>query len=138
MYFYLKDVQHADDVVKQISWLPLVALIIFIATYCVGWGPLPWTVMGEMFDSNVKAKASGITVSVCWFLAFLITKFSSNLENAFGQYVLFWTFGGFCILSILFTVLLLPETKGKTLQQIQDELNGVTSRTLDGENGTKK
>ncbi|KMQ96530.1 facilitated trehalose transporter tret1-like protein [Lasius niger] len=138
LYFYLKEVQHADEVVAQISWLPVVSLVIFIATYCVGWGPLPWAVMGEMFASNVKAKASGITVSVCWFLAFLITKFSKNMENAFGNYALFWMFGVFCIVSILFTVLLLPETKGKSLQQIQDELNGVTSTTLDMENSTKK
>ncbi|XP_050460599.1 facilitated trehalose transporter Tret1-2 homolog [Cataglyphis hispanica] len=138
LYFYLKDVQHADDVVAQISWLPVVSLVIYISTYSVGWGPLPWAVMGEMFASNVKAKASGITVSICWFLAFLITKFSSNMERAFGNYALFWMFGAFCIASILFTVFLLPETKGKSLQQIQDELNGVSSTTLDMENGTKK
>ncbi|XP_011869616.1 PREDICTED: solute carrier family 2, facilitated glucose transporter member 8-like [Vollenhovia emeryi] len=138
LYFYLKEVQHADDVVNQISWLPVASLIIFIATYSVGWGPLPWAVMGEMFASNVKAKASSITVFVCWLLAFIITKFSSNLEVAFnGMFATFWMFGGFCILSILFTVLLLPETKGKTLQQIQDELSGVTS-TTSVENGTKK
>jgi len=138
LYFYLKEVQHADDVVAQISWLPIVALIIYISTYSVGWGPLPWAVMGEMFASNVKAKASGITVSVCWFLAFLTTKFCKNLETAFGNYVLFWMFGAFCILSIFFTVFLLPETKGKSLQQIQNELNGGTSASLDMENGLKK
>lgn len=138
LYFYLKEVQHADDVVAEISWLPVVSLVIYISTYSVGWGPLPWAVMGEMFASNVKAKASGITVSICWFLAFLITKFSKNMEIAFGNYALFWMFGAFCIANILFTVLLLPETKGKSLQQIQDELNGVSSTTLDMENGTKK
>ncbi|XP_012234489.1 solute carrier family 2, facilitated glucose transporter member 8 [Linepithema humile] len=138
LYFYLKDVQHADDVVAQISWLPVVALVIFIATYSVGWGPLPWAVMGEMFSSNVKAKASGITVSICWFLAFLITKFSSNMDEAIGQYATFWMFAGFCVLSIIFTVLILPETKGKSLQQIQAELNGKPFHTSDIENGTKK
>ncbi|XP_011643846.1 facilitated trehalose transporter Tret1-2 homolog [Pogonomyrmex barbatus] len=138
LYFYLKEVQQANDVVNQISWLPVVALVLFIITYSVGWGPLPWAVMGEMFASNVKAKASSITVSVCWFLAFLLTKFCNNLEEAFGNYATFWVCGVFCLISILFTVLLLPETKGKTLQQIQDELSGATSTTLHAENGTKK
>lgn len=135
-YFYLKEVEHAD-VVEQISWLPVASLIIFIVTYCVGWGPLPWAIMGEMFDPNVKAKASGITVSVCWFLAFLLTKFCNNLTQAFGNYATFWMFGGFCIISVLYSLFLLIETKGKTLQQIQDELNGVTS-TVNVENGVKK
>ncbi|XP_011869606.1 PREDICTED: facilitated trehalose transporter Tret1-2 homolog [Vollenhovia emeryi] len=138
LYFYLKEVQHADDVVKQISWLPLVAVIIFIATYCVGWGSVTWAMMGEMFASNVKAKASSITVFICWSISFILTKFSSNLEEAFnGKFVTFWLFGGFCILSIFFTVLLLPETKGKTFQQIQDELGGVTS-IMNVENGTNR
>jgi len=102
----------------------------------VGWGSLPWAIMGEMFASNVKAKATGITVSVCWFLAFLITKFSNNMEKAFGNYALFWMFGASCIISVVFTMLLLPETKGKSLQEIQDELNGLTSN-LDMQNATK-
>ncbi|XP_020293165.1 facilitated trehalose transporter Tret1-2 homolog [Pseudomyrmex gracilis] len=135
LYFYLKDVQHADDVVEQISWLPVVALIVFISTYSVGWGPLPWAVMGEMFASNVKAKASGITVSLCWFLAFIITKFSDDMTKSFGNFATFWMFGAFCIVSILFTVLILPETKGKSLKQIQNILNGVDS---DEESESKK
>ncbi|XP_071571979.1 facilitated trehalose transporter Tret1-like [Temnothorax nylanderi] len=135
LYFYLKEVQHADDVVKQISWLPVVSLIIFIITFSVGWGAIPWAMTGEMFASNVKANASSITVFVCWFLAFVTTKFSSNLDKAFhGMYATFWMFAGFCFLSIFFTVLFLPETKGKTLQQIQDELNGVTINVEKGTN----
>jgi len=124
--------------VEQISWLPVVALIIFIATYSIGWGPVTWAMMGEMFASNIKAEASSITVFVSKFWAFVFTKFSSNIEEASnGKYTVFWMFGGFSFISILFTVFLLPETKGKTLQQIQDELNGITS-TINVENGRKK
>lgn len=138
LYFYLKEVQHAEDVVAQISWLPVVALVIFISTYSVGWGPLPWAMMGEMFASNVKAKASSVTVSLCWILSFIITKFSTNIIESFGNYVVFWLFDAFCILSILFTVFLLPETKGKSLQEIQNELSGVAPTIPDLENGSKK
>ena len=124
IYFFLQDYMKSD--VSSISILPVIALVVFISTYCVGWGPLPWTVMGEMFSSNVKSKASGITVCMCWLLAFFITKFSSNLQDAFGAYTLYWVFMVFCVISVLFTVMILPETKGKSLQQIQDELNGVS------------
>lgn len=101
--------------------------------YCVGWGPLPWAIMGEMFSSEVKAKASGITVLVCWALAFVITKYFSNIVNSFGNHTAFWIFTVCCIISVLFTVFLLPETKGKTLRQIQDELNGVKSLDYDND-----
>ncbi|XP_014474011.1 PREDICTED: facilitated trehalose transporter Tret1-like [Dinoponera quadriceps] len=138
LYFFLKDVQNATDVVEQISWLPVVALVIFISTYSVGWGPLPWAVMGEMFPSNIKAKASGVTVSVCWFIAFIITKFASNINFSFGSYTTYWLFGACSLASIFFTVFLLPETKGKSLQEIQNELNGVAPANPDSESGSKK
>ncbi|XP_054005502.1 solute carrier family 2, facilitated glucose transporter member 8-like [Hylaeus anthracinus] len=129
IYFYLHDALHSD--MSSISFLPILSLVIFISTYSVGWGPLPWTVMGEMFASNVKSKASGITVCVCWLLAFFITKFSNTLQNAFGNYTLYWVFSVFCLVSVLFTVFVLPETKGKSLKQIQDELNGVRASDLE-------
>lgn len=122
IYLYLDD-QKAD--VESIRFLPILSLVIFIATYCVGWGPLPWTVMGEMFASNVKSKASGITVSICWLVSFFITKFANDLQAKFGNYMLFWLFAVFCVASVIFTILVLPETKGKSLQQIQNELSGV-------------
>lgn len=122
IYMYLQDKLHQD--MSSVSIIPILALVIFISTYCVGWGPLPWTVMGEMFAPTVKSKASGITVCVCWGISFIITKFSSTLQDTFGSYTLYWVFSVFCVLSVLFTVFILPETKGKNLQQIQDELNG--------------
>ncbi|XP_043256954.1 facilitated trehalose transporter Tret1-2 homolog [Colletes gigas] len=123
IYFYMQDYLKTD--VTSISFLPVVALVIFISTYSVGWGPLPWSIMGEMLAPKVKSKASGITVCVCWMLAFFITKFSNNLQEAFGNFTLYWVFAAFCVIAVLFTVLVLPETKGKSLQEIQDELNGI-------------
>ncbi|XP_076658262.1 facilitated trehalose transporter Tret1-2 homolog [Halictus rubicundus] len=120
-YFYMLDALKSD--VSNLAILPVLSLVIFIATYSVGWGPLPWTVMGEMLPANVKSKASSIAVCTCWFLGFLITKFSSDLERACGSYTLYWVFGGFCVISVIFTVMVLPETKGKSLQQIQMELD---------------
>ncbi|KAG8035363.1 hypothetical protein G9C98_006809 [Cotesia typhae] len=126
LFFYLKDAAKND--VSNIGWLPVASLIIFIATYSIGWGPLPWTVMGEMFSTEIKSKASGIVVFACWFLGFLITKYFSNIAAAWGQYTAFWLFGVFCVLSVLFTVFILPETKGKSLQEIQDKLSGTNHK----------
>ncbi|KAI4491219.1 hypothetical protein M0802_010315 [Mischocyttarus mexicanus] len=124
LYFYLQKYED-KEVAESIAMLPVISLVIFIATYCIGWGPLPWAVMGEMFAPDVKSKASGITVSMCWLLAFFITKFASDITSAFGNHTTYWMFGVFCLISVLFTIFILPETKGKSLKEIQDELNGV-------------
>jgi SP family facilitated glucose transporter-like MFS transporter 8 len=47
--FFLLDAQ-GSDVVPSISWLPIVSLILFVIVYCVGFGPLPWAVMGKLFN----------------------------------------------------------------------------------------
>ncbi|KAL7302251.1 hypothetical protein TKK_0004922 [Trichogramma kaykai] len=125
VFFFMKDELHSD--VSQLSWLPIASIILFMCTYCIGWGPLPWGIMGELFSADVKAKASSITVLVCWAEAFVITKYFSNVAQSAGFYTGFWIFTAFCVLSVLFTLFLLPETKGKSLQQIQDELNGIKS-----------
>lgn len=80
--------------------------------------------MGEMFASDVKAKASSITVCVCWALGFIITKFFSDIAAAFGNSTAFWIFAVFSALGVLFAIFILPETKGKSLEEIQAELGG--------------
>ncbi|XP_008545851.2 facilitated trehalose transporter Tret1-like isoform X1 [Microplitis demolitor] len=122
LFFYLKDAAKSD--VSGIGWLPLTALIIYIATYSVGLGPLPWTIMGEMFSPEIKSKASGITVFTNFLMIVVVNKYFINIATAFGHYSAFWIFSCFCILSIFFTIFVVPETKGKSLQEIQNELSG--------------
>ncbi|XP_018333083.1 facilitated trehalose transporter Tret1-like isoform X3 [Agrilus planipennis] len=120
IYFYLKD---GGTDVSTLGWLPVLSLVAYIITYNLGFGPLPWTVMGEVFPSNVKSTASMITASVCWALGFLVANLFPIIAEAMGKGGTFWLFSGFCVLAAIFTALFLVETKGKSLQEIQKELN---------------
>ncbi|XP_055907658.1 facilitated trehalose transporter Tret1-like [Eupeodes corollae] len=106
-----------------ILWLPVPALIVFNIVYCVGFGPLPWAVLGEMFPANVKSTASSIVASTCWIFGFIITRWYPALD-ALGSYYAFWLFGIFCGVAFFFVLFIVMETKGMSLQQIQDKLNG--------------
>jgi sugar porter (SP) family MFS transporter len=119
VYFYLKN---NGDNVDSISWLPTVSLVVYIITYNCGFGPLPWAVMGELFPSNVKSIASALTAVFCWFIGFLIAKFFQSLVDAIGMGPSFWLFAGFCGFAFFFTLFYVVETKGKSLQEIQDIL----------------
>ncbi len=122
LYFYLKE--NDPETASSISWLPIAALVIYIILYCLGFGPLPWAVLGEMFPSNVKSYASSVVASTCWILGFLITLFFSSLVAAVGSAWSFWLFTICCAAAIPFTFINVFETKGMSLQQIQDKLNG--------------
>lgn len=122
-YFYLKD---SGKDVHAIFWLPVLCLVGYMVTYSAGFGPLPWAVMGELFPSNVKSSASTATASICWILGFLITKFFSSVSDVIGNAGSFWIFAVCCALAGIFVYKFLPETSGKSLQEVQDILNGVS------------
>lgn len=81
IFFILKD--NGNDV-DSISFLPILCLVAYIFTYNVGFGPLPWAIMGEIFPPHVKSIASSTTASVCWFIGFLVAKFFNQVQGAIG------------------------------------------------------
>jgi MFS family permease len=121
--FFLLDEQEFP-IASSLNWLPIVSLIGFVVVYCVGFGPLPWALFGELFAPDVKSSASSIVTSMNWTLGFLLTKYFLALQEVLGSYGAFWLFGIFCIAAFIFTFTLVFETKGLSLQQIQDKLNG--------------
>lgn len=79
--------------------------------------------MGELFDPAVKSIASTIATTFCWLIGFVITKYFGTISEALGMHYAFWIFGLCTFSAFCFVFFLLPETKGKSLQEIQDILN---------------
>ncbi|XP_067004852.2 facilitated trehalose transporter Tret1-2 homolog isoform X2 [Anabrus simplex] len=118
-YFELKD--HDIDV-SHVSWLPLVAIGIFVVSFCLGIGPLPWLLMAELLPIEHKKWASGMGVCITWSLSFLVTKFFGKMINELGGTVTYGTFCIFCALGTMYIALFVPETKGKTREELQKEM----------------
>lgn len=130
-YFHLK-INGSD--VSSISWVPLVAICVFIVLFSIGFGPIPWMMMGEIFSPQIKGIAGSSACLFNWIMAFLVTKFYSGFENSFGSNFTFWIFSIICALGFVFVFLIVPETKGKTLEQIQCELSGQQITTINNIN----
>lgn len=111
--------------------IELFRVLKFVSVCFTGFGPLPWVVMAEVFPTQVKALGSSITTAFCWFVSFLLTKFFIDIVDFVGMYIPFLFFSASCVVSLLLTVFFLPETRGKTLQEIQDLLNKESSKTGD-------
>ncbi|CAL7949020.1 unnamed protein product [Xylocopa violacea] len=120
VYFYLSRIK-VD--VSSIGWLPLVAICIYIIMFNMGFGPIPWTMMGEIFSPEVKGVAASSAGFLNWVLVFIVTKFFGDLSTAIGLDATFWLFAVLCLIGAFFVYLLVPETKGKSLEAIQRELN---------------
>ncbi|XP_031787825.1 facilitated trehalose transporter Tret1-2 homolog isoform X1 [Nasonia vitripennis] len=122
VYFYLQIVVNAD--VSNIGWLPLLCICTFIFLFSMGFGPIPWMMMGEIFSSTVKGIAGSSACLFNWLMAFVVTRYYVPLENSAGAYTCFWIFSVVCAVGTLFIFFVVPETKGKTLEEIQYELGG--------------
>ncbi|XP_031635409.1 facilitated trehalose transporter Tret1-like [Contarinia nasturtii] len=122
IYFYMRD-QNVDSV-ADIGWLPIVAVCSYIILFSIGIGPIPWIMMGELFANDIKGVAGSLAGAVNWMVAFIVTSTFSAMSDQFGIGQTFWIFSGFSFMSILFVYFFVPETKGKTLTEIQRMLEG--------------
>ncbi|XP_072160644.1 trehalose transporter 1-like protein isoform X2 [Bemisia tabaci] len=123
LFFFLKERGH--PVAGPWQWVPLGSVGLFLVVYALGAGPVPWAVVGELFSKRMAALAMSLVTGVGhWASAFVVTKAFAMLEAWLGIGGTFWVFVGFCLVGIVFAWALLPETKGRPLQEILDELGG--------------
>uniref|UniRef100_A0A0P4VWY6 Major facilitator superfamily (MFS) profile domain-containing protein n=1 Tax=Scylla olivacea TaxID=85551 RepID=A0A0P4VWY6_SCYOL len=116
-FFYMKT-EDASWATKTLGWLPLVSLMVFIFSFSIGYGPIPWLMMGELFSPDVKEMAASQATMFNWTLAFLVTFIFAPLESALGDAGLYWVFSALCVVNLVFCITVVPETKGKTLEEI--------------------
>ncbi|XP_048469804.1 solute carrier family 2, facilitated glucose transporter member 6 isoform X2 [Rhincodon typus] len=108
---------------KTTEWstiIPLISVMVFIFGYAFGWGPITWLMMSEILPLKIRGFASGVCVSVSWITAFILTEFFLQVKHTFGLAVPFLFFCAISILGIIFTAFCIPETRRRTLEQIQD------------------
>ncbi|KAK8769053.1 solute carrier family 2, facilitated glucose transporter member 8-like [Amblyomma americanum] len=123
-YHYVKSTK-GDEAVETIGWLPLVCLSLFIIGFSCGMGPIPWLMMGELLPLRVRGFATGICTSFNWTMAFIVTKTFNDMLDILKPYGTYWFFCAVMIISFFVVVLTLPETKGKTLEEIEAAFRGV-------------
>ncbi|XP_058455367.1 facilitated trehalose transporter Tret1-like [Malaya genurostris] len=124
VYFFL-DATGMENL-EQISFLPVVSLVLFVVMFCTGFGPIAWVLLGEMFAPSIKSLASSIVSSICWLSSFFVLFYFTALGEAVGTHWLFWIFAICCAVGFVFTYVFVVETKGLTLPDIQARLNETT------------
>lgn len=125
LYFYFNSGVDADH---SLDWIPVVVSCVYVMGFSIGLGPVPWLFVGEIFPDRVKGLASSVANTANWLAAFLVTKFFPTINETLGVYVSFWVFGACCLAGVAVVFFFFPETKGRTLDEIQDDLNGRKNR----------
>ena len=101
------------------AWLPVACVMFYTLFFALGWGPIPMLVMSEIFPVRARGTASALASMTNWVVAFIVTKEFDLLQNTIGAAATFWLFGLFCVLGVVFVWKKVPETKGKSLEDIE-------------------
>ncbi|CAL5193593.1 unnamed protein product [Lathyrus oleraceus] len=102
--------------------LAVTGILVYIGSFSIGMGAVPWVVMSEIFPVNIKGQAGSIATLVNWFGAWLCS-YTFNFLMSWSSYGTFVLYAAINALAILFIVVAVPETKGKSLEQLQAAIN---------------
>jgi len=113
---------------SELGWLAAIGVIMYIVMYSLGMASLFFTLSSELLATNVKALGSTIAILALNLWAFAVIKLYVVIAESFGIHVPFWIFTASSFVCALFTFFYVPETKGKTLEQIQQKLHKLSNK----------
>ncbi len=99
------------------SWVLLSALA-YVAFFAVALGPVVWVVIAEIFPTRIRGRAMSVATLCLWVSCFLVSQFFPYILDKLGGYT-FLIYAAMCAVSFLFVLWLVPETKGKSLEEIE-------------------
>ncbi|KAF7374733.1 General substrate transporter [Mycena sanguinolenta] len=108
---------HPASTIVPSSYVSIIAVYLYAVFYCVGWGPLPWVVAGEVAPNHLRGGSMALAIGVQWLFSFTISKLTPIMLNniKYGTYLLF----GFCCLFMAaWAYFCLPETTGYALEDV--------------------
>ncbi|KAI7906785.1 uncharacterized protein BX663DRAFT_548926 [Cokeromyces recurvatus] len=105
---------------KAITGVLLTFLIIYVASYALGLGYIPWLAQSEMFPMSIRGKANGVATAVNWICNLIISTSFLSMTESMTTAGTFWFYAGISIFLWAALIRLMPETSGKTLEEIHE------------------
>ena len=100
----------------------LVFVLAAIGCYAMSLAPVTWVVISEIFPNRIRGTAISVAVSALWIACFILTYTFPLLEKTIGMGNTFWLYAAICVAGLIFIFFKLPETKNKSLEQIERDL----------------
>ena len=108
------------------GYLALFCMMLYVASFAMSWGPVTWVLLSEIFPNKIRGRALAIAVAAQWISNYLVSltfpmmNDNSYLSEKFNHGFAYWVYGIMSILAMLFIIKFVPETKGKTLEEMEN------------------
>ena len=99
--------------------LILAVIMVYVGSFGVGLGPGVWVVMSELFPTRIRGRAMSIATVALWLACILVAYTFLSLVEVVGSTGAFWIYAGLSVINFLFMWRVLPETKGRSLEEIE-------------------
>ncbi|GMA60089.1 sugar porter family MFS transporter [Alicyclobacillus fastidiosus] len=110
--------------------LVLILILLFVAAFAVSFGPIVWLIIAEIFPTRVRGRATAVASVALWAADYLVSQMFPILLNGAGAATTFWVFCLMSAFSFCFTLWVVPETKGKSLEQIEQSWSAANEPTF--------
>ena len=103
----------------SLGWIAVGSLMAYVGSFAVGLGPVFWLVLSEIYPLRIRGRAMSVGTVTNWGANLIVALTFLTLTEALGRPVTFWLYGVVSICAWLFAYFLVPETKGRTLEEIE-------------------
>jgi sugar porter (SP) family MFS transporter len=124
IFFASSSIQHS------VGWLALVCLLVYIMGFAMGLGPVFWLMISEIFPLQMRGPAMAVCTMFNWGLNFAISYTFLTLTDSITKQGTFWLYAFFGVCAVIFFATVVPETKDRSLEQIQADLGADADQAL--------
>jgi SP family arabinose:H+ symporter-like MFS transporter len=101
------------------GYLILFFILLYVAAFAVSLGPVVWVMISEIFPTRIRGRATAIAAFSLWAADYVVSQTFPLLLESIGTAATFWMFAGISLITVIFCIKVVPETKGKSLEQIE-------------------
>ena len=107
---------------SQVAWIAVVIIMLYVASFAVSLGPIFWLLISEIYPLRIRGLAEGTAATTCWAANLLVSLTFLSLLQALGSSWTFWLYATLALAAWIFCYILVPETKGRSLEEIEGQL----------------
>jgi MFS family permease len=106
-----------------LAWLAVISMMAYVGSFAISLGPIFWLLISEIYPLKIRNSAEGVAATFNWGANLLVTLTFLTLVETLGPSRTFWLYGLCAIAAGLFSYYFVPETKGRTLEEIEESLH---------------